>query len=134
MAWKEGDSASYSKTITENDILLFSNVSGDTNPLHLDSEFAKTTRFGKRIAHGLLVSGLISTVIGNKLPGAGAIYAGQSLRFLKPVFIGDTVTATATIVSYNEERGRMVLETVCRNQDGKAVVAGEAEVVYQPLL
>lgn len=132
VAWNEGDSASYSKTITENDIILFSNVSGDTNPLHLDADYASKTRFGKPIAHGMLVSGLISTVIGNKLPGPGAIYAGQNLRFLKPVYIGDTVTATATILAYNRERGRMTLETVCRNQDGKAVVVGEAEILYQP--
>ena len=130
-AWKEGDSASYSKTITEQDVLLFSSVSGDTNPLHLDEEYARKSRFGKRIAHGILVSGLISTVIGNKLPGPGAIYAGQSLRFLKPVYMGDTVTATATILSYNQERGRMTLETICRNQDGNAVVSGEAEIIYR---
>jgi 3-hydroxybutyryl-CoA dehydratase len=130
--WKEGDSATYSKTITEADILLFSAVSGDHNPMHLDAEYAKTTRFGKRIAHGLLVSGLISAVIGNKIPGPGAVYVSQLLRFLNPVFIGDTVTVTATISIYEKEKGRMILDTVCRNQDGDALISGEAEIIYRP--
>jgi 3-hydroxybutyryl-CoA dehydratase len=130
--WKEGDSATYSKTITEADILLFSAVSGDNNPMHLDAEYAKKTRFGRRVAHGLLVSGLISAVIGNKIPGPGAIYASQLLRFLNPVFIGDTVTVTATISIYEKEKGRMILDTVCRNQDGEALISGEAEIMYRP--
>jgi 3-hydroxybutyryl-CoA dehydratase len=130
--WKEGDSATYSKTITEADILLFSAVSGDNNPMHLDAEYAKKTRFGRRVAHGLLVSGLISAVIGNKIPGPGAIYASQLLRFLNPVFIGDTVTVTATISIYEKEKGRMILDTVCRNQDGEALISGEAEIIYRP--
>src|SRR5438874_2287083 len=103
--FNEGDSASFSKTITEADILLYSGVSGDTNPLHLNAEYARTTRFGQRIAHGMLTAGLISTVIGTKLPGRGAIYAGQTLRFLKPVFLGDTITAAVTLTAYNRERG-----------------------------
>src|SRR5438067_6659993 len=90
----EGDSASFAKTITEADILLYSAVSGDTNPLHLNAEYAANSRFGQRIAHGMLTAGLISAVIGTKLPGPGAIYMSQSLNFRAPVHLGDTVTAT----------------------------------------
>ena len=129
--WNEGDSASFAKTITEADILLYAAVSGDTNPLHLDAEYARTTRFGQRIAHGMLTAGLISTVLGTKLPGPGTIYTGQSLRFAGPVHIGDTVTATATITAYDKMRGRMTISTVCRNQRGEDVVIGEAQVVYK---
>jgi 3-hydroxybutyryl-CoA dehydratase len=128
----EGDHASYAKTITEADILLYAAVSGDTNPVHMDAEYAQTTRFGQRIAHGMLTAGLISTVIGTKLPGPGAIYAGQTLRFLQPVFVGDTITATATVSAFDKERGRLTLATVCRNQRGEDVVSGEAEIFYRP--
>ncbi|HLJ68752.1 MAG TPA: MaoC family dehydratase [Chloroflexota bacterium] len=131
-AFKEGDSASFSKTITEADILLYAGVSGDTNPLHLDAEYAATTRFGERIAHGMLTAGLISAVLGTKLPGPGAIYVGQTLWFRRPVYIGDTVTATATITEYDREHGRMVIETICRNQRGEEVLDGEANVIYRP--
>jgi 3-hydroxybutyryl-CoA dehydratase len=130
--FQEGDSASFAKTITEADVLLFSGVSGDTNPLHLDAEYAATTRFAGRIAHGMLTAGLISAVIGTKLPGAGAIYANQTLRFLKPVPLGDTITATVTLSSYDRQKGRMTLATVCRNQRGEEVIDGEALVFYRP--
>ncbi len=130
--WKVGDSATYSKTITEADVLLFAALSGDINPVHLDEEYARTTRFGKRIAHGLLVAGLISTVIGTKIPGPGAIYAGQTLRFRRPVFLNDTITVTATISKFDRDSGRMTLETVCRNQAGEEVLLGEADIRYQP--
>lgn len=130
--FEEGDSASFSKTITEADVVLYSGVTGDTNPMHLDAEFASKSRFGKRVAHGMLTAGLISTVIGTKLPGTGAIYAGQTLRFLGPVFLGDTITATATVTAYNRERGRLTLATECRNQRGEQVVTGEADIFYRP--
>lgn len=130
--WKEGDSASISRTITTADVVLYASLSGDTNPVHLDDRYAAKTRFGRRIAHGMLVAGLVSAVLGTKLPGPGAIYAGQTIRFLKPVYLGDTITATATIISYDPERGRMVLETICRNQDGDEVFSGEADIRYKP--
>ncbi len=130
--WNEGDTASFAKTITEADIVLYAGLSGDTNPLHLDAEYAATTRFGQRIAHGMLSAGLISTVIGTKLPGPGAIYMGQTLSFLLPVHIGDTITATATLVAYDRGRGRMTLSTVCRNQRVEEVLTGEAKVLYKP--
>ena len=130
--FKEGDHAEFSKTITEADITLFVAVSGDTNPVHVNEEYARTTPFGGRIAHGLLTAGLISTVLGTKLPGPGAIYVSQSLRFLAPVAIGDTVTASATLTKYDRDRGKMTLETACFNQSNVQVLAGEAVVVYRP--
>ncbi len=130
--WNEGDTESISKQITEEDVQTYSSLSLDTNPVHLDSEYASHTRFGRRIAHGLYVAGLISAVIGTKIPGPGAIYTGQTLRFVRPVYLGDTVTATATISKYDRERGRMTLQTVCKNQGGEAVLEGEAEIRYRP--
>ena len=108
-----GMKASTSKTITETDVILFAGVSTDINPVHLDEEAAKKGIFGKRVAHGILVSGLISAVLGNKLPGPGSIYMGQELKFLAPVFIGDTVTATVEIVELIPEKSRIKLNTVC---------------------
>jgi 3-hydroxybutyryl-CoA dehydratase len=131
--WREGDAASFSKTITEADLDQFAVLTGDINPLHVDAGYAGHTRFGQRIAHGLLTAGLISTVIGTRLPGRGAIYAGQSLKFVRPVFIGDTITATATLTAYNRDRGRMTLSTICRNQRGEEVLTGEADVLYRPI-
>jgi 3-hydroxybutyryl-CoA dehydratase len=131
--FREGDTASFSKTITEGDITLFVAVTGDTNPVHIDEEYARKTRFGGRIAHGLLTAGLISTVIGTKLPGPGAIYMSQSLRFMAPVAIGDTITATATLTKYDRDRGKLTLGTSCVNQDGAEVLIGEAEVLYRPM-
>ncbi len=128
----EGDHAEFSKTITEADISMFVAVSGDTNPVHIDEEYARTTPFGQRIAHGLLTAGLISTVLGTKLPGPGAIYVSQSLRFLAPVAIGDTVTASATLTEYDRDRGKMTLETACFNQSNLQVLTGEAVVLYRP--
>ncbi len=130
--WNEGDTESISKQITEEDVRVYSDISLDTNPVHLDPEYASRTRFGQRIAHGLYVAGLISAVIGTKIPGPGAIYTGQTLRFVRPVYLGDIVTATATISKYDRERGRMTLQTVCKNQGGEAVLEGEAEIRYRP--
>lgn len=125
---KVGQSASTSKTITEADIVLFAGVSTDFNPAHLDEEYAKTTQFGGRIAHGMLSVGLISAVLGNKLPGPGTIYLGQTLKFRAPVHIGDTVTATVTVKELVVEKNRVVLETVC-TVAGKVVIEGEATMM-----
>jgi 3-hydroxybutyryl-CoA dehydratase len=123
-----GMSASYGKTISEADIVLFAGVSGDTNPVHLDQTFAETTPFKTRIAHGMLSAGFISTVIGTKLPGPGAIYMSQTLRFKAPVKIGDTVTATCTITEVIAEKKRAVLQTVCKVGD-TVVIEGEALIM-----
>ncbi len=121
-----GDRAEYSKTISEANVYGFADITGDFNPLHVDEEYAKQTRFGARISHGALLAGLVSTVVGMKLPGPGALYASQSLSFLKPVFIGDTITASAEVIRKIEDRNRIVLKTRCINQNGDAVAEGES--------
>jgi 3-hydroxybutyryl-CoA dehydratase len=110
---KVGMSAMFGKTVTEADIAAFAGVSGDTNPIHLHGGFAQTTRFGQRIAHGMLSGSFISTVVGTKLPGPGSIYVSQTLNFTAPVSIGDTVTAVCTITDINQERRRVTLKTQC---------------------
>ena len=123
-----GMQAEFSKTIRAEDIVKFSEVSGDDNPLHLDEDYAKTTRFKTRIAHGMLSAGFISAVLGTKLPGPGSIYVSQSLKFKAPVRIGDTVTAIATVKEINPKKPRVVLETLCW-VEGKLVTEGEALVL-----
>jgi 3-hydroxybutyryl-CoA dehydratase len=129
MKFKRGDTASLSKTISDDDIRAFAHVTGDHNPLHLDEAFAKRTRFGRRVAHGMLSASLISAVIANELPGQGSIYLGQTLQFVSPVFPGDTVTALVTVTSIREDKPILKLETICRNQHGEIVVKGEATVL-----
>lgn len=117
----EGMSAVFSKTITEADLLMFAGVSGDTNPIHLDQDFASRTMFEGRIAHGMLTASLVSTVLGTKLPGPGAIYVTQDLRFLAPVRIGDTVIARVAVAALNTERNRATLATTCTVGDTKVL-------------
>lgn len=124
-----GESASFTKTVTETDIILYAGISGDFNSAHIDAESAKTGMFGQRIAHGMLSAGFISNVLGNQLPGPGTIYMGQELRFVKPVFIGDTVTATVTVTEKITEKNRLKLETVVTNQNGDKVITGVATVM-----
>ena len=123
-----GMSDIYSKTVTESDISLFCAISGDTNPLHLDHEYAATTMFGGPIAHGMLAASMISTVIGTKLPGPGCVYISQNCRFTAPVRAGDTVRARVTITEINRERRRIKLDTVC-TVGKKVVIEGDAEVL-----
>jgi 3-hydroxybutyryl-CoA dehydratase len=127
---KTGMSASYGRTVTETDIANFAGVSGDTNPLHLNAEFAMSTRFKERIAHGMLSAAYISTLIGTRLPGPGCLYISQTLKFLAPVRIGDTVIATATVTSIDPVKRRVKLSTVCRVGD-TVVVDGEAETLLE---
>jgi 3-hydroxybutyryl-CoA dehydratase len=124
----EGMTASYAKTVTDADIVLFSGVSGDTNPVHLNDEFARDTPFKSRIAHGMLSASLISTVFGTKLPGPGCIYLSQSLRFKAPVRPGDTVTARVTLAELKSEKKQARFECVCL-VNGKAVLDGEATIL-----
>ncbi|MCK9198635.1 MAG: MaoC family dehydratase [Bacilli bacterium] len=123
-----GAKASLTKKITDADVRKFSEVSLDTNPLHLDEEFAKTTIFGRRIAHGMISAGLISAVLANKLPGQGSIYLSQELKFTAPVFLNDTITAEVEIVEEGtkKEKGIYRLKTTVTNQDGKVVTTGFA--------
>ena len=126
---KIGQSDSFSKTITETDVYLFAGITGDLNPAHVDAEYSKNTRFGKRIAHGMLSVGLISTVLGTKLPGPGTIYLSQQINFLAPVYFGDTITAVVEVEELLSEKNRAVLHTYCRNQDGIIVADGKAIVM-----
>lgn len=121
-----GEQASCSKTITETDLVMFAGLSGDFNPIHIDSEYAKKTRFNQRIAHGLLTSSLLSKLLGVHLPGKGSVYIEQSIRFKAPVFIGDTITATATVNEFLKEKRILKLLTDCHNQKGDLVLTGEA--------
>ena len=123
-----GMTAIYSKTVTESDINLFCAISGDTNPLHLDHEYAATTMFGGPIAHGMLSASFLSTVIGTKLPGPGCIYVTQNCKFRAPVRAGDTVRARATITELAPDRRRVMLETIC-TVGATVVVDGDAVVM-----
>jgi 3-hydroxybutyryl-CoA dehydratase len=125
-----GMSEVFSKTITEADLLMFAGVSGDTNPLHLDEDFASRTMFESRIAHGMLTASLVSTVLGTKLPGPGAVYVSQSIRFLAPVRIGDTVIAKASVKEIQAERRRATFTTTCSVGD-KLVLDGEAVLMVE---
>ena len=122
-----GQRASLGKTISEADILMFAAVSLDTNPIHVDAEAAKQSIFGERIAHGMLSASLISALLGTRLPGPGAIYMRQSLRFVGPVRIGDTVRATVEVISLHPEKKRATLKTTCMVGD-ELVIEGEAYV------
>ena len=127
-----GEQASVTKTITAADVEAFADLTGDRNPLHVDEAFAARSRFGGRIAHGLLTAGLLSTVLGMRLPGPGGIYVSQTLRFRRPVYIGDAVTATAEVVAYDADRRRLTLKTTCTNQRGETVLDGEAVLLVDP--
>ena len=125
---KVGESAEFSKTISESDVYLYAGVTGDLNPAHINEEYAKKTFFKTRIAHGMLSAGLISTVLGNELPGPGSVYIRQELNFLAPVHMGDTVTARAEVIEILSEENRVKLKTTCVNQNGVTVLDGEAVV------
>jgi 3-hydroxybutyryl-CoA dehydratase len=124
-----GDSAEITKKIEQADIDAFAAVTGDRNPVHVDEVFAQQTRFGGRIAHGMLTASLISSVLANKLPGEGSIYLGQTLQFVAPVFPGDEVTARVTVKAVRENKPIVTLETICVNQRGETVIRGEATVL-----
>lgn len=124
-----GQVAEVTRTITIADIEAFAALTGDDNPVHLDESFAAGTRFGGRIAHGMLSAGLISAVLGTRLPGTGAIYLGQTLRFTAPVRPGDTITARAEVLELTPEKRRVRIRTTCTNQLGDTVIDGEAQML-----
>ena len=131
---KVGDRAQFEKTVTSEDVRAFGEVTGDTNPLHRDPEYASRTRFGECIAHGMLSAGYISAVLGTRLaPDCTVVYLSQSLRFLRPVKIGDTVRAVAEVKAIDEEKRIVTVGTDCFNQGGEPVVKGEAVVLLDPL-
>lgn len=122
---KVGQKASLTKTITEKDLSHFIAITGDTNPLHVDESFSEKTFFGQRIAHGMLSASLFSTLVGMHIPGIGAIYKSQTLEFLRPVFIGDTLCAWFEIVAIDPENERIEIKSWVENQDGKTVIEGQ---------
>jgi 3-hydroxybutyryl-CoA dehydratase len=124
-----GDSCERTHQINEQDLQLFAAVSGDHNPLHLDAEYAATTQFKGRIAHGMYSGALISAALAMELPGPGTIYMGQNIAFKRPIKIGDTITVKLTVKEKLEKKGMLVIDTTLTNQDGKAVVTGEATVI-----
>lgn len=121
-----GQSAAFTKTISESDVYLYAGITGDFNPAHVNETYARDTAFKTRIAHGMLTAGLISNVLGNQLPGPGTIYMQQQLSFRAPVKMGDTITATVEVIEINREKKRVRLKTVCTNQDNTVVLDGEA--------
>ena len=125
---KVGDTAKFSKTVSESDVYLFAGVTGDLNPAHVSEEFAKDTFFKTRIAHGMLSASFISTVIGTMLPGPGSVYMRQDSNFLAPVKFGDTITAVVEVAEIIADKKRVRLKTYCINQDNTIVVDGEALV------
>ena len=129
MKLKVGDTAWLTRTVTDADIRAFAELSTDHNPIHLDDDYAATTRFGRRIAHGMFGASLISAVIGNDLPGTGSIYLSQTLKFLAPVFVGDTLTARVVVAKVRDDKPIVKLETVCLNQRDEIVIRGEATVL-----
>lgn len=129
MEIKVGNSFSKSRLVTDDLVRAFAEVSGDHNPIHLDESFAASTRFGKRIAHGMLSGAFISAALTSDMGDRMAVYLSQSLKFTAPVFIGDTVTTTSTIKMIRKDKPIITLETVCSNQRGETVVTGEAVVM-----
>ena len=123
-----GQSAEYSKVVSDEDVKAFAKITGDFNPVHVDEEAAAKTRFGGRIAHGMLSGGLVSAAIANKLPGQGSIYLAQTMRFTAPVRIGDTVTVSLSVLELLSKK-RVRLATICRNQNGETVLDGEATIL-----
>lgn len=121
-----GQQASFTKTVTESDVTTFASLIGDSNPIHVDAEHARKSRFGRRVAHGMFTAGLISAVLGNKLPGPGAIYLSQQIEFIAPVFIGDTITTTVEVTAWRGEKGIVTLKTDAYNQSEQQVVTGKA--------
>ena len=131
---KIGDGASLTKTFTDEDVRTFAEISGDKNPVHLDDNYAASTQFKQRLVHGMLTAGLISAVLGTKLPGPGSIYLSQSINFRAPVFINDTITATVTVSKTRMGKPIVTLETVCKNQDDVVVLDGEAILLVPGLV
>jgi len=130
---KVGDKATFTKTVTEEDVVAFARVTGDNQPLHTDDAYAARTRFKRRIAHGMLSAGFISAVLGTRLaPDAVVVYLSQTLRFRLPVAIGDTITAEAEVTALDAKKRIATIRTDCLNQSGEAVVKGEATVLLDP--
>lgn len=129
-----GMTKSVSKTISESDVYTYAGLIGDINPIHVNEEYAKTTRFRKRIVHGMLTASFFSTIVGMLIPGANAIYLGQTCKFLLPVYINDTITATGIVTKILSEKKIAIMETTVKNQKGEIVVTGEATVMATKII
>ena len=123
-----GDRAERTRTFTDDDVAEYAELSGDLNPIHLDEEYAAKSRFGRRIVHGFLTAGMISALLGTQLPGIGSIYVAQTFKFLAPVYIGDTITASVEVTAIREEKRLVTLRTDCVNAEGTLVLTGEATI------
>ena len=129
--FRVGERAEMSRVVTVEEIETFARITGDKNPVHLDDAFARRTRFAGRIAHGMLAGGLISAVLGTRLPGPGCIYLAQNLRFVRPIRPGDTITASVEVTEWLPEKRRLRIDTRCANQHGEDVVLGDASVLAE---
>lgn len=127
-----GAQAELTRTITDIDVVRFAEISGDNNPVHLDEQYAANSPFKARVAHGFLTASFISAAIGTILPGPGSIYLGQTLKFVAPVYLGDTITVSLEVIGVRAEKSILTLRTDCKNQQGKLVITGEATVKYVP--
>jgi 3-hydroxybutyryl-CoA dehydratase len=125
-----GSRACFSKTITEADVTSMAGITGDFDPLHMDAEYARRTRYGRRTAHPLLAAGLIMAVLHSRLPGPGAICLSQQLEYLEPIFIGDTLTAEVEVITFEPEKHLVIVKTTCRNQDARQVLTGQAALMF----
>jgi len=134
VAFSVGQTSRLTRTVTAEVVDAFARVSTDDNPLHLDDAYAATTRFGRRIAHGMLAASFVSAMMGTQFPGPGAIYMSQSLKFTRPVFLGDVLEVVATVTDYAAERGVLTLSTVVTNQAGEVVLSGEAVCLVSDLI
>ena len=126
-----GEQASLTKTVTDADVATLAELIGDHNPIHTDDEYARKSRFGRRLAHGVFTGGLISAVLGNHLPGPGCIYLSQQLEFLAPVFIGDTITAVVEVTSWRPEKRIITFKTDAYNQEERQVVTGKSVLLVE---
>jgi acyl dehydratase len=124
-----GDQFSVTRSISDQLVRSFAELSGDFNPIHLDEDFAAKTRFGRRIAHGMISGALISSVLGNEFAERKIVYLSQTMRFVAPVFVGDTITVRATVASIRKDKPIVTVETICSNQDGQTTMTGEAAVM-----
>jgi|SRR5271165_709280 len=129
-----GQSCLLKRTVTAEEVETFARATGDVNPVHLDEAYAAKTRFKRRIAHGMLIASFISGLLGTKFPGPGTIYMSQSLKFLRPVFLGDEVTVSAAVIAWRPERSILTLETMVHNQRGEKVLSGEAVCLVEDVL
>jgi len=131
LPYRPGQAAELTRTIEADHVAAFAAATGDTNPLHFDEAFAAQTSFGRPVVHGLLTAGLISAVLGTRLPGPGCVYLAQQLNFRRPVYVGDTVTARVEVVEVRKDKPLLRLKTTCANQHGEIVLGGEALVLFQ---